>query len=594
VSDDSTRLNFYQFLAISKVPIKKNSLRFGVVFLSLIIFLFGFCVKLVLIQIFHSTHLASLAEKQHNHSIEIEPIRGTIYDRNLRPLALNVSVYSLFANPRGMSPTMKKKALASLPTLLGIDRQELANKIEKKKYFVWLKRKLSMETVAEIKKLKIKGLGFIDESKRYYPNANLAAHVIGFAGIDNEGLEGIELFYDKYLRGEAGWAEILRDARQRELMIEKQYIPPRDGMNLVLTLDETIQYLAEKALDEAYKKNNALSASIIVIDVKTGEILALANRPTYSLSEAAKSPIENRTNRAVSFMYEPGSVFKIVTAAAALEENAFKETDKIYCENGEYRVANHILHDHGKHGLISFKEVFEVSSNIGVTKIAQKLGPNEIYKYGQRFRFGRKTGVDLKGEIGGLFKSPKTWSKTSIGAVPIGHEVGVTPLQLICAISAIANHGVYMRPYVVKEIRDASDEVVKAFEPEMIDRVISEDTAKRLNEILVGVVEEGTGTKAKIAGMRVAGKTGTAQKALGGIYSHSKFYSTFFGYAPADDPKLAAIVVFDEPHPSYFGGTVAAPVFRQVVEDSLKYLKNSGSDFAYNSQPLPPALLKKK
>ncbi len=566
------------------MQIKKFSLRFSLVFIFLLACLFGFAVKLILIQIFRSTHLASLAERQHNHTVEIEPVRGTIYDRNLRPLALNVSVYSLFANPREMSQESKNRLLQVLPKLIDVDRKLLSDRLSKKKYFVWLKRKLSADTVKEIRKLKIKGLGFMDETKRYYPNQDLAAHVIGFAGIDNEGLEGIELFYDKYLRGEKGLAQILRDAKQRDLMIEKSYIPARDGMNLILTLDETIQFLAEQALEKAYRKHNAISGSIIVMNIKTGEILALANRPTYSLTHASDSPIENRTNRAVTFMYEPGSVFKIVAASAALEEKAFIESDKIYCENGEYRVANHTLHDHGKHGTLTFREVFEVSSNIGVTKISQKLGPDLIYKYGQRFRFGMKTGIDLKGEINGLFKNPSKWSKTSIGAIPIGHEVGATPIQLVSALAAIANNGVYMKPYVVKEIRDSYNQVVKSFEPQAVDRVISEDTAKRLNEILVGVVETGTGRKAMINGMRVAGKTGTAQKVINGIYSHDKFYSTFFGYAPADDPQIAVIVVFDDPHPSYFGGTVAAPVFKEVVENSLKYLKNTGSDFAYHRE----------
>lgn len=576
------------------MQIKKFSLRFSLVFVFLLSCLLAFAVKLILIQVFRSSHLTSLADKQHNHTVEIEPVRGTIYDRNLRPLALNVSVYSLFANPREMSEESKKRVIQELPSLIDVDQKTLADKVSKKKYFVWLKRKLSVDTVKEIKKLKIKGLGFIDESKRYYPNGDLAAHVIGFAGVDNEGLEGIELFYDKYLRGEKGLAQILRDARQRDLMIEQGYIPARDGMNIVLTIDETIQYLAEQALEKAYIKNNAQSGTIIVINIKTGEILALANRPTYSLTHAADSPIENRTNRAITFMYEPGSVFKIVTASAALEEKAFTETDQIYCENGEYRVANHILHDHGKHGTLTFREVFEVSSNIGVTKIAQKLGPDLIYKYGRRFRFGMKTGIDLKGEIVGLFKQPSRWSKTSIGAVPIGHEMGATPIQLVSAIAAVANGGVYMKPFVVKEIRDSNNEIVKSFQPQAVDRVISPDVAKRLNEILVGVVEAGTGKKAMIEGMRVAGKTGTAQKVINGIYSHDKFNSTFFGYAPADDPQLAAIVVFDDPHPSYFGGTVAAPVFKEVVENSLKYLKNTGTDFAYYNQNQIDALSARK
>ncbi len=553
--------------------LRKHDLRFILVFLFFFLALFIFAIKLTLIQVFRSEHLAALAKKQQNHYVELEPVRGAILDRNLRPLAFNIPVDSLYANPKTMTAEDKKRAIQQLPAILQMSSGDISDRVGKNKYFVWMKRKLSAEEAKQVNNLRIRGLGFRKESKRFYPNGSLAAHVIGFASVDNDGLEGLELFYNKELKGSSGWMRILRDAHQRELMLERDYFLAKNGYHVVLTIDETIQYLAESALEKAMKKHNAKGASIIVIDVKTGEILAFANLPTYNLDHAAQSPVANRTNRAISFFYEPGSVFKIVTAAAALEEEQFVETDKIFCENGSYKVANHILHDHRPHGTLTFREVFEMSSNIGVTKIAQKLGPEIIYKYGKRFRFGELTGIDMYGEVAGYLKPVSQWSKTSIGAIPIGQEVVVTPLQLIYAMAAIANDGVMMKPSFVKAIKDGQEKIIRSFEPQVAGRVISVETARRLTEILVGVTENGTAPQAKIQGIRVAGKTGTAQKVVGGAYSHSQFYATFMGYAPADNPQLAAIVVFDEPHPSYFGGTVAAPVFQEVIENSLKYLQ---------------------
>ena len=555
-----------------KVQIRKHVLRFSITFLVLIVCLFTFLIKLILIQVFNSSHLASLAEKQQKHIVEIEPIRGSIYDRNMRSLAFNVSVHSLSANPKTMTKENKIRAVKELSLLLDLETSFLSGRLNKDKYFVWLKRKLNKETVEKIKALKIKGLHFETESKRYYPNGSLGAHIIGFAGTDNYGLEGLELYYNKELKGKPGKMRILKDAKQRELMIENSFLPPQDGFHLVLTIDETIQYIAEKALEKMFLKHKAKSASVIVLDVKTGEILALANLPTYDLQEVGKSTSESRTNRALSYVYEPGSVFKIVTAAAALEEEKFVEDDIVFCENGKYRISRNILTDHRPHGKLTFSEVFEVSSNIGVVKIAQKLGADNIYKYANRFRFGKKTGIGLKGEVSGWLKKPSIWSKTSIGAIPIGYEVTVTPLQLICALSSIANDGVFMKPFVVKYIKDNQDQVIRSFMPQVIDRVVSVDTARRITKILTKVVEKGTAKRARIRGIKVAGKTGTSRKVVDGKYSKGKYYATFMGFAPAQNPRIAAITVMDEPHPSYFGGTVSAPVVKEVLENSLKYL----------------------
>ncbi len=553
--------------------LRKYPFRFAAVFIFIFIgFLYsiGF---LFYIQIFRSSFLANLAQRQHEHTMTIEPKRGTIYDRNMRPLAINLPVYSLYANARVMNKAHdKEEVIAQLSKILNMNEAQLRAKLDKDKLFVWIARKLPQGTYIQIRDLKLTGFGFVKESKRFYPNQSLAAHLIGFAGIDNNGLDGLERDYDQYLHGKAGSNIILRDARQRELMLDKNYVAAQDGFDVVLTIDETIQFIAERALDKMYKKYNAKGASIIVMDPKTGEILAFANRPTYNLEEASKSTPELRTNRAIVFTYEPGSVFKIVTAAAGLQEGVVKETDIINCEHGAYRVANHILHDHEPEGNLTFRQVIERSSNIGTVKVAQRLGGQRVYNYAHHFRFGMRTGIDLPGEAPGYLKPVRKWSKVSISAVPIGQEVTVTALQLVGAMSAIANDGIYMKPIVVKYVKDGKEQIIKEHKSEILDRVISEKTAARLRAILQGVVDNGTGKKAAIKGITVGGKTGTAQKVVGGTYSHAHFYATFVGFAPVENPRLAAVVVYDEPHPVYYGGLVSAPVFAEVIGDSLKYL----------------------
>jgi len=566
--------------------LRKYPHRFAVVSIFLFLgFAYSVCF-LIFIQIFRSGYLSNLALRQHEHSIILEPKRGTIYDRNMRALAINLPVYSIYANARSMRQQRDTDiAIERLSGILKADPQAIRKQLDKDKYFVWIARKVPEETYRRIRDLKLQGIGFIKESKRFYPNQSLAAHLVGFAGMDNNGLDGLERDYDKYLKGQPGRAIILRDARQRELMYDKGYLAPVDGFSIVLTIDETIQFIAERALDKMYKKYNAKGASIIVMNPQTGEILAFANRPTYNLEEASKSTPESRTDRAIVFTYEPGSVFKIVTASAALQEGVIKEGDMINCEHGAYRVANHILHDHEPLGTITFKQVIEQSSNIGTTKVAQRLGPQRVYNYAHRFRFGMRTGIDLPGEARGMLKAVRQWSKTSIGAVPIGQEVTVTPIQLLGAISAIANDGIYMRPFVVKYVKDSQGRTIFQRSPQILDKVISKVTSQRMKAILKGVVDEGTGTKAAIPGVTVAGKTGTAQKVVSGIYSHAHFYATFAGFAPVEDPRLACVVVFDDPHPSYYGGTVAAPVFSEVMGDSLKYLKTRRESATEDDSP---------
>ena len=557
----------------------------GAVFFIFLFLLLLVSARLCYIQFFKYSYLKSLAKKQHEFFVELEPRRGTIYDRKFRPQALNIAVDSLFADPKSIKN--KEAAVQKLSSILRLDPAYLKSRIFRDKSFVWVARKLSSDEASQIKAFNIKGLGFIKESKRCYPNGYLASHVMGFVGMDNAGLEGAESRYDAYLKGVPGWGVFLGDARQKKLDLPEGLVMPKDGNNLVLTIDEVIQYIAERELDNVFKTSHAKQATIIVMDPRTGQILALANRPAYDLNDAGKADPSVRKNHSICDLFEPGSVFKIVTASAAIEEGKVAETDRFFCENGSYRQANRILHDHTSHGWLTFQEVIEQSSNIGTSKIAQKLGPDIIYKYIKLFGFGSPRGIDLPGEISGMIKPPKYWSSTSIGAVPIGQEVGVTVMQLACAISAIANGGLLMKPYVVKEITDINGETIREFSPQVSNRVISPESAQRVRAILTGVVDNGTGKLAAIEGVKVAGKTGTAQKLdPDGRYSHNKFVGSFIGFAPADNPVIAVCVVVDEPHPYYYGGVVCAPAFKRVVTDVLNYLEVMPLDNGINSQEL--------
>lgn len=549
--------------------------RIKAVFLVFLLFFTCCIARLFFIEFFRSNYLRGIAKKQHNLIIELEPRRGTIYDANLKPLAINLSVDSVYATPQEISDNDKEKIIRQLSPILGVDGNYLRDRLYRKKYFIWLARKITPRQGEAIRRLNLKGIDFLKESKRSYYNGYLASHVIGFAGLDNAGLDGVELYYDRYLKGESGWALVLRDARQKKLDLQEKMSLPKDGYDLVLTIDEVIQYIAERELDKAFKTHHAQSATIIVMDPHTGAILAWANRPTFDLNEATRASADIRRNRAITDLFEPGSVFKIVTASAALEEKEVTEEDKFFCENGSYKFGPHVLHDHRPHGTLTFREVIEQSSNIGTSKVAQLLGPNLLYRYIKLFGFGNKTGIDLGGEINGVTREPRLWSKISIITIPMGQEVGVTALQLTSAISVIANGGQLMRPYLVKEIKDKYGESIKQFSPVMIRKVISLDTAERVKKILVGVLEQGTGKLARVPGFSAAGKTGTAQKLEpNGTYSHNKFIGSFIGFAPAEDPLIAIAVILDQPHPYYFGGVVATPVFKNVAGDVLRYLNS--------------------
>ena len=554
----------------TKVFNKRLVVVFILFFLSLAL-LFTRCIYL---EIFKFNKFSQLAQNQQSTTVILEPQRGKIFDTNKNILATNLSVESVYAEPHHIEDF--NRTVKVLSEILNLEEDFVMERLSRPKFFVWIKRKLPKEETLALKKLNLKGIEFLRETKRFYPLDTLASHVLGFVGIDNLGLEGIELYYNDYLRGTQGYKKIVRDARLRELLILSQLcMPAVDGYDLILTIDSVIQNITENALKEGIDKFNAKAASAVVINPYTGEIFAIANFPDFTPNFYAQYPQDSLRNRAICDMFEPGSSFKIVTASAALEEGLVNIADLFYCEKGTYRISNHLLHDHRPYGWLTFKEVIEYSSNIGTVKVAQCLGEKVLYEYVRLYGFGSLTGIDLPGEINGFVRPVSRWSGLSLGAIPIGHEIGVTALQMGTAVSVIANNGYLIRPFIVKRIEDDTGQIIKAANLSHVRRrVISEETSEYMKEILSGVVKIGTGKKAGLKDFSSAGKTGTAQKIeADGSYSHSKYIASFVGFAPVDNPKIAICVVFDEPHPIYYGGSVAAPVFAQIADAALKYFK---------------------
>jgi len=549
-------------------------------------------LRLGFLQIFKSSKYLSIAQSQSRVIIEMPPARGKILDRNDRELALDVRLDSLYAVSREIKN--KPQVADQLSQILGILRSEILRRLDRDKLFVWMARKISNAKKEAVQKLKINGLDFIKESLRVYPKAETACHLIGFTGIDNDGLEGIELNYNSFLKGVPGWRLGQRDAKQRELISkEVEMVPPIDGYNIHLTIDEVIQSLTEKELADTCKKFNAEGGSVIVLDPKTGDMLAMATYPAYDLNNSKKSDLNIRRNRAITDIFEPGSVFKVITLSAILENKAFSLEEKFNCENGAWAVAGKILHDHKGHGVMTFREVIEKSSNIGTVKGAMRLGGMKLYKMIRAFGFGDKTGVPLAGEVSGIAPSPRSWSKSSIINIPIGQGIAVTPIQLAMANAAIANNGLMMRPRILTRIDDAEGRVIRSFSPEPVRQVVSKQTALQVRSVLEGVVSRGTGKKAAVPGFKAAGKTGTAQKLLpDGNYSHDQFIASFVGFVPYDEPKVVIAISIDQPHPVYYGGDVAAPAFSRIAAGILAYWQISQNIVPPEVVKTPPRNLK--
>jgi cell division protein FtsI (penicillin-binding protein 3) len=526
------------------------------------------------LQVLQAAELTAKADRQHQTTVSVEGVRGAIVDRHGKVLAMNLEVPSVYGVPTVLdSPARTARELAPL---LHVRSEDLERKLSQPRGFVWLARKVDPDRRHLVERVSsMEGVGVKMEGRRFYPKGPLLSHVLGFAGMDGEGLEGIERRYEKELRGEKRAIVLQKDARGRAVFPKglSEEPAPAPGHQLVLTIDEVIQYIVEKELEEAVARSRAKSGTAIVLEPGTGALLALAVSPRFNPNAIAGLEPDRWRNRAVADAYEPGSTMKAILAAAAIEEGVMTPTTLVYGEQGRLAVSNTVIHDHEKLGWMSFAQVVQKSSNVGAAKVGMALGEERLYRYFRAFGFGERTEIDLPGETAGLLKNPKEWGKRTAASVSMGQEIGVTPIQMVSAMAAIANGGILMRPYVVSEIRDAHGLVIKRVLPSVKRRVISPETARTVTSILEGVVTDGTGSKAAIEGFRVAGKTGTAQKIdrRTRAYSTTKFVSSFAGYVPAENPKLAMIVVIDEPSGEAWGGTVAAPVFRRVGEQVLKY-----------------------
>jgi cell division protein FtsI (penicillin-binding protein 3) len=552
-----------------------NWFKIRIFFLSCLIF---FCFALVVgrmfqLQVLKKEQLYRLAAQQQHAQIPLVPKRGTISDHKGNELAVSIEVDSVYADPQKV--TDPEKTAQRLATLLQIDEGELKAKLRSGSSFEWVQRKITPKEVDEIKALRLPGIHFLKENKRFYPNAQLASHVIGFVGLDSKGLEGLESQYDSILSGNSQIWTPGKDARGREIVDQ---VPSQEGeqfRNIVLTLDKPIQHIVETELSRTVQRWGAKGGFAIAMEPSTGKVLALAVYPSYNPNQFLQARAKAWRNRAVADTFEPGSMFKTFLAAAALEENIVRPTDSFYCENGSYTVYDRTIHDHPKHGWLTFQQIIKFSSNIGASKVGEKMGKDRFYRYIKAFGFGEKTQIGLPGEGKGILYHPRYWSPVALDTISFGQGVSVTGIQMITALSVIANGGFLMKPLIIEKMTDEKGRVVQSLQPEVVRRVLTGETAKKVAALLKTTTERGgTGEGAVPAGFEVAGKTGTAQKAnsLMKGYAEDCYTSGFMGFAPAEDPRLAVLVVIDEPQENIYGGTVAAPAFKGIVEKVLPFL----------------------
>lgn len=560
---------------------------FGILFLCVI----GQAFRL---QILKHEDMLKKADRQHQRIVPLTPARGAILDRNGSNLAVSIEMDSFYAEPRNIED--KDGTAAVLASFMEMTKQELLEKLNSGKGFVWLERRIPPERAARIKNLKLRGIGSAPEVRRFYPNSELAAHVIGFTGLDPIGLDGIELKYDSTIVGNTGFIVTERDALGRSVAQKTALIKNASkGKNVVLTLDKNIQYIAEKELSKAVIESGAKNGMAIVMETDTGKILAMANYPTFNPNAYAKSSPFNLRNRVVADSFEPGSTFKVFLIAAAIEEKLVRPTDVINCENGNYKIADRTIHDTHSYARLSVTDILKYSSNIGAAKIGFKLGDERLAKYLRGFGFGERSGIDLPGEAQGNIRNKQRWYPVDLATISFGQGVTASAIQLTTALSAIANGGTMMKPYLVERILDDSGREVQRFEPQALRRIVSPETAAQVARMMETVTSQGgTGTNAIVDGFRVAGKTGTSQKvdSVTRRYSATKRTASFFGFIPADKPKLSILVVIDEPKTSQYGGVVAAPAFREIAGNTLAYMNivpHGGKKMLAKAASLKPA-----
>jgi cell division protein FtsI (penicillin-binding protein 3) len=528
------------------------------------------------LQVRDAERLRGMAEEQYLREIELPPRRGRILDRNGAELASTADVDSIYCNPRQLPDP--RDAARRLSRALGLDRAELERKLSQRRFFAWVKRKVTPDEVTAVKALGLPGIAFTREPRRFYPNRTLAATIMGHAGSEGNGLEGIELALDKQLRGTSSSVQGMRDALGREIALEGSGDGSGDapgttaGSDVVLTIDRYLTFITERALAAGAAEHHAKGAVAMMMDPHTGELLAMASVPTYNPNDPQSAADAGARNRAITDAFEPGSTMKTFTIAAALDAGVVKADDRFDCLMGRMMVGKYSIHDTHPHGVLTVAEVFKLSSNIGATKIARKLGRDAFADALTRFGFGKPTGIGLPGERGGVIRPVEKWGDIGFANVSFGQGLTVTPLQMLTGVSAIAGGGIYRQPRIVARIvqPDGSVETLPGA-PER--RVMSPAAARTMLSIMRGVTENGgTAKQAAIEGYAVGGKTGTAQKVANGHYDPTKWVSSFVGVVPAEDPRLVIMVIMDEPQGGHLGGAVAAPVFKEIAEQSLRYL----------------------
>ena len=544
----------------------------------------GLLGRLGFLQILKHDEYSRLAESQHAKTMPLLAKRGPIVDRNGQVLAVSAKAESLYALTSRVED--REGLAARLAPILGDPAREIDKRLDSSRRFVFVKRRLPPDVIEAVRDLKEPALGFLEESLRLYPSRELAAAAIGFEGLDGKGLAGVEQSWNGSLAGVDGKVLVGRDALGREvtgsLRVLKSSTP---GQGLMLTIDATLQYIAEREVEAAWRRTHAKAAMAILMDPRTGEILALAIRFTFNPNNFVAAIDDERCDCAITDSFESGSMFKVILAAAALAEGVVRPADRFYAENGAIRVANTVIHDHKKFGWLTFTEVLQNSSNVGSIKVGLMLGKERYYKYMTAFGFGTPTNLGLPGESRGQLRPPGQWSGLSLATMSIGQEISVTAVQMVSAFAAVANGGRLMQPQIIRAVLDGQGREIRSFEPIAVRQVISPETARTLTEMMVNVVRNGTGHNAAIPGYDVAGKTGTAQKMDPATrrYSRAPGVLSFVGFAPADDPRLAMIVLLDEPKNEKWGSEAAAPIFAAIGREALRYLNVAPRD----SSPVP-------
>jgi cell division protein FtsI/penicillin-binding protein 2 len=532
--------------------------------------------RLADVQVFHAHALQRMAMRQQLESLKLPARRGLIVDRNGRPLAINVEVQSVYAVPHAINDAGAFARAVGPP--LHLTPADVEARLRRAgPYFAWLARRQPAETVAALRRLELgDSIGALEETRREYPAGQLAAAVIGFAGAENAGLAGLELSYERVLRGEPGIGVADRDAIGRELVQTQRILsPPRDGGTLVLTLDEVVQHIAERELLRTVQSSHAQGGTVVVMDPNTGGIMAMAALPSFDPNRYQSAPAQRWKSRAVADVYEPGSTFKLILAAAALSRHAVRP-DETFTDPGKILINGAVIHDAEppEHTRLTLADVVKYSSNVGAAQVATRVGKDRFYRYIRRLGFGERTRIDLPGEASGIIRPVNRWYGPSLQNIGFGQGISVTPIQLLVAVAAFGTHGRAVRPHLVQAIRDPSGHAVDMTGNLRPYQMIEPSVADQILAMMRQVVEGGTGVKARLAGYEVAGKTGTAQRpASWGGYEAGAYVSSFVGVVPVPSPRLAILVIVDRPHGVYFGGEVAAPAFREIAQQILWYLR---------------------